>query len=544
MSHEYSSSNPFRRKATAPTSTASAVPPEIPSTITHFTYSQADPTTSFQSNPQSKKTQKKVRVQSPPPPSPSLPVSSTILDDVPAYSEPSKLIPRDDNPFSRAPSDTSEGDRLGKPSQAPPNPFQKTLETMEQSVREGTGPPKHINQGRASLDVEAFKRLLLTGNAGLGVSTLGTPPAHLHNRLGDGGSSTDASSISRHSMFEPIQGALPESPRTSHEISDLEDNLRGINTTSSTTGRMKPPPPSSRHGKLIKVELRDDSHVNTNALATQQPSTLGSANHQDYFGSSQPSMKRSPTDLNKPLPPAPDRAFHEFDIESVFDREAAGKAPEPPSPGGSMRRKTPPTPPLTRRHSQRVSDIKITRGDVGRLSPKVEEEPPKQRPASITSIEPISNGGRPRSDSGRVPPPPPSRRPGSLRNSSRQSSLPSSPVASQPPTLPAARGPTRSVSARERPPSVVMDIDLNKRASTIPPPPPPHRHGRSSMEGGASQRTSGDYSRSGDGLRRGSEASSIQQEGLSDRPDILADLSKLQKEIDALRARGVRESVT
>jgi hypothetical protein len=64
------------------------------------------------------------------------------------------------------------------------------------------------------------------------------------------------------------------------------------------------------------------------------------------------------------------------------------------------------------------------------------------------------------------------------------------------------------------------------------------------MEGGASQRTSGDYSRSGDGLRRGSEASSIQQEGLGDRPDILADLSKLQKEIDALRARGVRESVT
>jgi hypothetical protein len=68
-----------------------------------------------------------------------------------------------------------------------------------------------------------------------------------------------------------------------------------------------------------------------------------------------------------------------------------------------------------------------------------------------------------------------------------------------------------------------------------PPPPPPPRNSD------ISRRTSGENSRkSWDSVRRGSEASSVQEERYEERPDILADLTKLQREIDALRARGDR----
>lgn len=49
--------------------------------------------------------------------------------------------------------------------------------------------------------------------------------------------------------------------------------------------------------------------------------------------------------------------------------------------------------------------------------------------------------------------------------------------------------------------------------------------------------------RSGESVRKGSETNSIQEGRNEERPDILADLSKLQREIDALRAKGER-SVT
>jgi hypothetical protein len=390
--------------------------------------------------------------------------------------------------------------------------------------------------GRASLDVDAFKRLLMTGNAGLGLSTT-SPPTQAqvaHHALGDGGSSTDASSISRQSIFEAIQEAHSESPRTSHEISEPDDDRRGLtgDFQSSISGRKKPPPPSSRHGKLIKVELRDEPPTNT----VQSPSTPGSITSQNYFSSSPVHSNRSLTDLNKPLPPAPNRASHDSDRESIFDKESAGKTPEPPSPSSSIRRKTPPAPPLARRHSQLVSDSKLTRSNSGRLSPKVEEEN-----VSIAAME----SGRPRSDSGRAPPPPPSRRPASMRHPPL-----SSPSTVSLPAPPPTRGSSRH-SSSGRPPSVIsLDLSTSnsKRASVVPPPPPPHRHGQQAQSPGTSRRVSGEQRRSIDNARRGSESSSVSQvERIDSNPgghDILADLSALQREIDALRNQSGNQRVT
>jgi hypothetical protein len=549
MSADLPSSNPFRRKAAA--STAPSASPSNPSIVNHIAYQQADPlpgSASLEKLDAPKKITKKVRVQSPPPPSPSTPSlpdsSSTIGEEFYSISaKPPTPIPRDDDPFDSIEPDVSEDEEPSILNKAPANPFSKTLETMEHTGRDGPVivPPNVSSPGRASMDVEAFKRLLMTGSAGLGASTSSSAAqAHVaHHALGDGGSSTDTSSLSRQSIFEAIQEPHPESPRTSHEISEPEDDRSAVTAEflSSTAGRKKPPPPSSRHGKLIKVELKDDSIQKP----LQSPPTPGSFTSQQYFSSGH----RSQTDLNKPLPPAP-RASHEVDRESIFDKEAAGKTPEPPSPSSSIRRKTPPPRPLTRRHSQLVSESKLTRSNTtGRLSPKAEED--------NISIRRKENN-RPRSDSVKVPPPPPSRRPTSInRGSSHNSSLTSPSTVSLPPPPP-ARGSSRSISGR--PPSVhSMDISSNnnnKRASMFPPPPPPHRHGRTSMEAqsaDASRRPSGEQSRrSIESARRGSAASSMLEAerigGISGGHDILADLSALQREIDALRTQSEKQRVT
>jgi hypothetical protein len=553
MAAEFPSSNPFRRKGPP---IATSAPPESPlPIINHIAYQHADlrpGSSDLQNIDVPKKITKKVRVQSPPPLSPSIPEStSTIGEETYSISaKPPTPIPRDDDPFDSTNTDTSEDEEVGKPSKAPANPFSKTLEMMEHPQRGQAAAPTSIaSPGRASLDVEAFKRLLMTGDSGLGTATgASVSQAHITHALGDGGSSTDTSSLSRQSIFEPVQEAHPESPRTSHEISEPEDDRRGLTTEfqSSTLGRKKPPPPSSKHGKLIKVELRDEPPVTPATPVVQSPSTPGSITSPQYFNSSPRSLtdpNRSQTDLNKPLPPAPRRASHESDRESVFDKEAAGKTPEPPSPSSSLRKKAAPARPLTRRHSQLVSDSKLTRSDSGRLSPKAEEE--------TNTPTRIETQNRPRSDSARAPPPPPSRRPASVRGSSHHLPLTSPSVISLP-TPPPARGSSRPAG---RPASVLsMDLSSNKRVSMAPPPPPPpHRQGRrSSMEAqsqGESRRPSGEQSRrSIESARRGSATSSIREEERVEsnvgRPDIMADLSALQREIDALRIQSERERVT
>ena len=541
MSADLPSSNPFRRKG-PPITTSSA--PESPTpTVNHIAYLQADfqsGSTDLENIDAPKKITKKVRVQSPPPLSPSIPDSASTIGEE-AYSisaKPPTPIPRDDDPFDSTTSDTSEDEAVQRPSKAPANPFSKTLEMMEHPERGGqaAGPTNITSSGRASMDVEAFKRLLMTGDSGLGTPTgQSAPQAHVTHALGGDGSSTDTSSVSRQSIFEPVQEAHPESPRTSHEISEPEDERKRLATEFySTLGRKAPPPPSSRHGKLIKVELRDDPQI------VQSPPTPGSITSPTYFNSSPRSItdpNRSQTDLNKPLPPAPRRASHDSDRESIFDREAAGKTPEPPSPSSSIRKKTAPAPPITRRHSQLVHKSKQAHNDAGRLSPKVEEE----------TNTPTKKENRPRSDSARAPPPPPIRR-ATVRGSSHHGQLTSPSAVSLPPPPP-----SRGTSGAGRPPSVLsMDLSNEKRVSMAPPPPPP-RHGRrisiDAQSPGQSRRTSGEHPRrSIESARRGSASSSIrEEESLGSnvgRPDIMADLSALQREIDALRLQSEKERVT
>lgn len=488
-------------------------------------------------------------MQSPPPPSPSVPDSASTIGEhsFPASYKPSNISESqqdEEDPFGSVTSDTSEDEAVENVRKVPANPFSRTLETMEHTARGGQGHvvPSVTSPGRASLDVDAFKRLLMTGNAELDIRTSPPPnPAHAV-RLGDTGSgSTDTSSISRQSIFEAIPETHLESPRTSHELDDEARELISENH-SSTTGRKKPPPPSSKHGRLLRLELRDDPPSNSSNISS--PTTPSSASLQ--FNPTPIRQTPSQTDLNKPLPPAPRRASHDSDRESIFDKESAGKTPEPPSPSASIRKKTPPAPPITRRRSQLVSDSKLSRSNSGRLSPKVEEE----ERATFESIE----SGRPRSGSGRGPPPPPSRRPASIRASSHHlSSSPSSSTVSLPtvPTPPPTRGASTRKSSSGRPPSIrsLENQTNSKRASIVPPPPPPRaRNNPDAQSIGNSRIGGGEASgRSIENVRREATSSQSHTEAIEDKAgghDILADLTALQREIDALRNQSEKDKIT
>lgn len=385
------------------------------------------PSTTFQK----KKPVKKVRVQSPPPSSPE---STTAEHTYPKY----PLPPRDDdyessgsdseslngereNPFQNeapplsqetlAATGTINPPRVQTPfiytgrgaaavgtggggfggigGGPPPNPFQKTLEDIEKAAREGeqSSGEQNSGTGKAGLDVEAFKRLLLTGQGPIPgtTTTVTTSATHPPGVPSDGGSITETSSISRQSISEPAHPPQ-ETPRTSHETSEPEGDEERRNPippppSSHRSGSRKkappPPPPATRHGKLIKVELKDK---NAPAALDRRTST-----GQLSATSNSPRLSTSPslTDINKPLPPPPERS-EDDGRDSIFDKEAAGKVPEididpdtdivpsprpPTPPNASHSASTPvqnpvstlrkPAPP-PRRHGHGRSDSKAT----------------------------------------------------------------------------------------------------------------------------------------------------------------------------------------
>ncbi|KFY16618.1 hypothetical protein V492_01203, partial [Pseudogymnoascus sp. VKM F-4246] len=360
---------------------------------------------------------KHVRVQSPPPSSP-----EDVMEE-----KPHTPLPQGDeghalghDPFESVVSDESSDENeeeippikaTSKDGRAPMNPFSKTLATLERTESEKStteGPP--AVPGKAAMDVESFKRMLMTGSSGVAASApVPSSPAQSHAGPTDG-SSTEASSVSRHSIFENTQDNVPESPRTSHEVSDVDDDRRRMPPTlqRSASERKKPPPPSSRHGKLIQVQLRDDARPQSLYITSPSGPSPLSATIPTLTAAEQ-----SATDLNKPLPPNPSRASHDSDRESVFDRESVGKAPEPPSPSNSLRRKPAPAPPMARRHGNPVTDSNSPSLPPKRLS-NIGDDSRNSSTQDLSSLQPSTN----QQSTFKVPPPPPLRRPGSIRHSS------------------------------------------------------------------------------------------------------------------------------
>ncbi|KAI8954698.1 hypothetical protein F4801DRAFT_483905 [Xylaria longipes] len=629
----FGSNNPFRRKPGAasvnPAASSSSLSFGIDGPSPLSTTTTRPPFTTFKSaapenerrdeeeqpvQQKPKKIVKKVRVQSPPPSSPEDAVPVTRFpalerldnddddDDGDSASVSSKSDVQDDNPFGAASVDPDSKLTAGPAvPQIPPNPFARTLQDIEGRSQDITAP----SASKGSLDVDSFKRLLLTGYTNLpnpshtALDSAGNPSGAVHTlgALPDGASLTDASSVSKHSIFD----ALQETPRTSHEISESEtpEDRKGILPSSpltivpSVSVRKKPPPPSSRHGKLIKIDLGADPNSRGTpptapSGAPDLPSPLGVALRK--VSSESASTLCSPqgaTDVNKPLPAPPLRAAADEDVESPFDREAAGKIPEAFAELRAHPR--PPTPPPTTRSrsgSQTSTQSRKPAAPPPRRHGRNDSKTPSIYPTSTNEDPPRSSmeSNHSRAESQRIgintaPAPPPPRRPGQVRQGSsfsgighgdhsvispglsekERSPLGSSftPMASSgvqsgyshslSTATPSTNGqikinpppppPTRKQSIR-RPPSVmsiesssgpapVRRVSREKEGGALPPPPPPPRARGGSRKGSAGSVIVGNGSATPTALESGKQGK-----------DILADLNALQREVDEMMKKA------
>ncbi|KAM4064564.1 hypothetical protein HRG_005069 [Hirsutella rhossiliensis] len=526
------------------------------------------------------RTVKKVRVLSPPPLSPDSPEWPANVSRS-GYAE---SLYRDPFGVSWSTDESDPDTPATAPAPAPPavvptgnaaspaNPFSKTLQAPEDSEhlenqRKSEGAAlKAGNLARQSLNVDSFKRLLLTGKVNDTEPLLATDsPAS-----NDSAAKRAAPANNLHAGGTTAEGSEEEEESSNSETSsaDNSDNhARPVSTTSPDghSGKEKkapPPPPSSRRGR----SLRDDG---SDALGIGLP-----------------------TDVNKPLPPSPVRTSVDDGADSPFDRESAGRVPEQPpgrepdagaaepqrdsatQPSGG--KKSAPAPPPRRGHA---------RGESRGHLPAAESTPSRRRgdevPVGTSGDETPTRSDEPR-HAGHAPTPPPPRRP---HAASRQITPTSSQVTSVPPSptpqsdsdhsapldasaatahdeahpagsklvSPPPRPPTRKPSVK-RPASVISVEGLSRRVSVEsrardgparPPPPPPRQRGSSSGSLDAlPRRTSGEAASAHSGQRllvsSSGGTATLGEEQAPDPgkgDDILADLDALQREVDALRGQ-------
>ncbi|KAH6424525.1 hypothetical protein HBI59_217120 [Parastagonospora nodorum] len=381
------------------------------------------------------------------------------------------------------------------PSGVPANPFSRTLASMEPQERdtgeEQTPAERAALGNRASLDVESFKNLLMTGKPGPGPST--QPSQTMASASGVPGgaqfesSSTDTSSISRQSLFESSQHTHAESPRTSFEMAESdEDESMGL-VSEAKKGKKKPPPaPKHRHGKL--VTQRQPQTVSFESFSASEPAAPSVIQQNDS------------SDNNKPLPPTPVVSPQQQHISSQ-DTSQQRPAPLKQHSSDSLltteipkpQKRAPPPVPLARRQSQLRSS---TTGNRSRSNSSLTMT--SQHSIEAPLLSPTPNTKDPLSVAKSPPPPPRSRHGARLKDTSTSSANSSSTelpqrTASTRSTqgLPSSRRSTldsESASPARRTSSIsstrIVSSESTGSAHMPPPPPPPRRRqsNRSSLD--------------------------------------------------------------
>ena len=440
--------------------------------------------------------------------------------------------------------------------------------------------PKDLTRSRTSLDVDAFQRLIMTGTAD------GTSPAHVrHGKTqpgfsaaalsGDNGSIiTDASSISRQSIFESVPEGQPDTPRTSHELSVSEDERRHVGDGSVQGSEcQRPRPPAHRHGKPVTVQA---SEAGKSGIARGISSSARVARE---TAETRPSMVDASaletlTDLDKPLPSPPlsmqKAVISMDDHRALMSKDISSPLSTSPS------RRIPPEPPISRRRSQLATQRPKSRHDLndGQLRSPGGTQPVEARQERSLAIEVPPSKKAPR--------PPPARRPGLDRERSpstasyvsieqrtslnvsapedtiEDSSLPASDTTS----FPSLARASSSASHVKRPSSGAQS-NTTLRLSTMGPPPPPPRRNRGFSRGSVESTTSvtshhlqrehaedakGSAGRDIDTITSSPSDPPIQVAlpltDASSLYDAMADLNILQQEVDELCGKFARRTTT
>lgn len=306
----------------------------------------------------------------------------------------------------------------------------------------------------------------------------------------------------------------------------------GNTNSSSRADRDKkpPPPPRSHHGKRINASgsrstSRPESSRSTNRLSFHASSPESVTSVQPPGASNDnAAASSSPT-----LPPAP-RSTSDYFLTASDSQQTTGSTDSLQRSHSQSKR--PPTPPLSRRHSQmrrskstqsKSSNSRLTMSSLDSES-NDSSQPPSPGPSTRSVASSMSQ------DRKRVSMPPPAS--GEIRAATAVSAA----------ALPATGAPADSLSP---PPSSQPTLSQpNRRASSYgspgtgassggPPPPPPPRRARDSNP------------RNSDG---GADAQANRTEAPLPQPsnanDILADLSRLQKEVDDLRGHYENRKVS
>ncbi|MCJ1438125.1 hypothetical protein MMC27_007512 [Xylographa pallens] len=358
----------------------------------------------------------------------------------------------------------------------PSNPFQKNVPPRDTNSfdEDGEGRPGASRNSstlsmRAPLGVDAFTRLLMTGDVDSSASTPSILP--LQGILGDSSSNTDTSSLSRQSIIESQSGSHVETPRTSHESSPEAEELQmslqrsigkfsSMPDTSSSprqyTGAATKPQssPYARDPATLKSPVELPAEMP--ATPTRQPASIS---------------PKTSTDLNKPLPPPPTSTISETGASLLGLSLSDNKDYAPSTREVPPRTRVAPTPPLARRHSQLRS--KPPGPQTGRSAPIAEEN----LPTPTSQATPT-----------KAPAPPPPRRRNTDRNSltlepPNLPELPSTPLKSSPPIKLSPHTekprppipPARTSSVSKRPPADRPSASPSSSVSMAPPPPPRRR---------------------------------------------------------------------
>ena len=417
-----------------------------------------------------------------------------------------------------------------------------------------SGPQAVAQPSKQLYDVDRFTKLLLSGHKeDIPAGGSGPPPVTFQGSAysGDTSSNTDASSISRQSLFDSIFEIRHDTPKSSYEASPSEE--AGAVLPASPLARntaSKPPVPRARHGKPLNeapVSVPFDEMGPSFDTSLSSPPA--------HSNQSSPSSS-TPTDLNKPLP-APPRPEPSSPPGKQLERASTDSSDnvvnmidtfEPSSPTRSLT--APPLPPARRQSQRRPKSILSTANQ-----PETINED-RQSEAAITSSRNTSTQQNLDDTSGMKPPPPPPRRNRPTRSDSRSSissarSIPSiserlnvsnegvasSPPVKSPPPLPATRQPGSGSAKRTS--------RLLSSSPTVPPPPPPSRLRGSSQSSTSSSILSGDYRNVAFGTDRRDSGSSSTQQTSDDAPErrpsddkgVMADLTALQREVDELRGK-------
>ncbi|PYH90572.1 hypothetical protein BO71DRAFT_402099 [Aspergillus ellipticus CBS 707.79] len=329
-------------------------------------------------------------------------------------------------------------------------------------------------------------------NAPVAGSTVSTLSSTSHGGIRTPDSST--TDVSRPPDLRP-----PLGPRTRSNLSSSSEvTSRPLASRPGNRDRVPPPPPKSHHGKRIAP--------NPGPTPSFTQTTPGRSTSRFSFHGSPSEPSHSP----RPSQSGPSDYF-------VARSESQ---PAQPAATDTLRRsqsqyKRPPTPPLSRRHSQ----MRRSKTTLSKVNPLRLSVPAAQETTTSSSSPPPSPGAW-------------SLNPSRTRES-RTGSTPSEELAD---AATSSLRPDSSSASSSTETSASMPGPSTKRSSlynSLPPPPPPRRSRGSSNHSNDS---------SGLGLQPSKpveEAPAAAPEQFIPHPsnanDILADLTRLQKEVDDLR---------